>query len=153
MAPPLRPDQRKNQHSVIAINTVRVSPSKGGTRASFVFSFDIIERLLRARDGKRVKLHFKSWQRLYLKFMTFSQYEDVPALFVYLDNYKFPGDKSEHPKLTKIKRRYMFQCSIASDRIGLRPDFKTQRLKLLWVDKPAGMMLIFGDGDLGHLNK
>jgi len=42
---------------------------------------------------------------------------------------------------------------VASKVIGLRPDFKARRLKLLWVNKPAGLMLIFEDGDLGHLNK
>lgn len=153
MAPPLRPDQRKNQSTVIATNTARAAPDRGGSRVAFTFSFDIVERLLKARDGKHAKLHFKSWQRLYLRFMTFTEYDEVPALFVYLDSYKFPGDKSDHPKLTKAKGRFTFHTNVASKVIGLRPDFKARRLKLLWVNKPAGLMLIFDDGDLGHLNK
>lgn len=149
MPHPVGPSSRKTK-AVVATHSVRAYSVDGGARALFSFSFDVVERLLKARDGRKAKLNYLSWARLHMRFMTFSHY-NMPALFVCLDRYLFPSDVSEHPKMFKRgKDTYTFGVYMKTKAIGLKPTFKSQRLKLLWVDKPAGLMLIFEDGDM-HL--
>lgn len=130
----------------MSVNYVRVEPQSGGKIARFTFSYDVADKLLKCRDGRKAKMN-AYWNRgLHLVYMTFAD-TAMPAVFVYLDQIRF-GDKSPYPKFTQSKKRFQFVSTVSTRRIRLKPTFKTQRLRLLWIKKPAGLMLMFQDGDM-----
>ena len=123
-------------------NTARVSQfSAGRDVLLFRFSFDIVERLLRKRDGSGAVLNTRSWKGLRMEFMSFTD-KSIPAVFVRLAR---PSYDPHDPKLTKDAKGHTFRTSIKAEKVGVKSEIAAQRLKLLWIDNPAGLLLVFPD--------
>lgn len=134
-----------------AINTVRaIAVGPGGTAARLVFSWDIVEQLLRLRDGKNQKLTSYNWHTLYLDILTFNDMT-IPGVFIKLK----PRVVTFEPtgiKLTKMPKGYRFTAETKCENLWLKYGFATQRAKLLWLRNPAGLMVVFRDEDMMYQN-
>lgn len=141
--------RRKSQpkdRSLIKTNTAKVWSQKGGI-LRFTLSYDIVERLVFLRDGKKGKLNAYTWRDMHVEFHTMAD-RSMPALFLRLDQWRLLGDKSPWPKMSKRNDDHRFHMSINSKRVGFRPDIPATRLKLMWIKKPKGLLLIFPDDAL-----
>ena len=127
----------------IRTNTIKAWSQLNTIR--FTFSYDIVARLIFLRDGKAGKHNTYTWRRMHLEFLTLKD-RSMPAVFVRLDQWRLDNDKSPHPKLSKREGfDHRFHTAIAAKRIGVKVPFKTTRLKLLWLKKPKGLLIIFPD--------
>jgi hypothetical protein len=129
--------------SLLSRNVAKVWSQKGGV-LRFTLSYDIVERLVLLRDGPKGKLNAYSWRDMHVEFMTMT-HQSVPAIFLRLDQWRLSSDKSPHPKISKRNDGHRFHTSISARRVGIRPDQPHTRLKLLWLKKQKGLLLIFPD--------
>jgi hypothetical protein len=126
-------------------NTVRVCQSGSGRNTLlFRFSFDIVEKLLRKRDGVGSVLNSRSWPGLRMEFMAFSD-KSIPAVFVRIAK---PSYDPRDPRLTKAAHGHTFRTVVKASRVGVKDDIPAQRLKLLWIDTPPGLLLVFPDDQM-----
>ena len=145
--PTFKQPHKKAQGRPPSINTIRVTPvGPGGTAARLVFSWDIVERLLKLRDGKNIGLNNYNWHTLYLDILTFTDMT-IPGVFVKLKP-RVVTFKPTGIKLTKRPGSYQFRAEVRVAGLWLKPGFKTQRVKTLWIRNPAGIMLVFDDEDM-----
>ena len=129
--------------SLIKTNTAKVWSQKGGV-LRFTLSYDLVQKLIFLRDGVNGKLNAYTWRDLHVEFLTMSHH-GVPAVFLRLDQWRLKGDKSPHPKISKRNDDHRFHTSIAARRLGLRPDLPLTRMKIMWLKKLKGLLLIFPD--------
>lgn len=141
--------RRKSQpvdRTKLKLNTAKVWSQKGGI-LRFTLSYDLVEKLIYLRDGKHGKLNAYTWKDLHIEFQGLTD-RSMPAIFVRLDKWRLLGDKSPWPKLSKRNDDHRFHTSINSKRIGIKPDIEATRLKLMWMKKLKGLLLIFPDDAL-----
>lgn len=117
----------------------------------FTFSWDVIERLLKYRDGPQVSLGPHNWSQLRL---SFTRFEDrrMPACFVQLAPGLFPpSELPKYPKVTKTSKGHQFTAQIRAIKLGVTSALVTQELETLWLEHPKfprGLMVIFQDADM-----
>lgn len=132
-----------------SINTIRaIAVGPGGTAARLVFSWDIVEQLLKLRDGKHQRLTNYNWHTLYLDVLTFNDMT-IPGVFIRLK----PRVVLMEPtglKLTKMPKGYRFTTEAKVETFWLKPGFQTQRCKMLWLRNPEGLMVTFRDEDMKY---
>lgn len=127
------------------INMVRLQAGDPtGREARLVFSWDMIERLIKLRDGKHGKLHNLNWDTLYLDVLPFADMS-VPGVFVRLRPLEFSPLGF---KLYKPPGRHTFMMRARAKHLWLKPVAAPKRLKTLWVTEPAGLMVVFDDADM-----
>lgn len=51
-------------------------------------------------------------------------------------------------KLSWDRRRFTFHVEVQAKYLGVKTTFEAQRLRMLWVKNPAGLMVIFNDEDI-----
>lgn len=129
--------------SRIKRNTAKVWAQKGGI-LRFTLSYDLVQRLVFLRDGKAGKLNAYTWKDMHVEFHGMAD-RSMPAIFLRLDQWRLLGDKSPWPKLSKRNDDHRFHMSINAARIGMRTDQPSTRLRLMWIKKPKGLLLIFPD--------
>lgn len=123
--------------NVGVVKVAQEAPGRSVLR--FSFAEDIIEKLLRQRDGAGVSLNRSTERGQRMEFLAFSD-KSIPAVFVRLAQ---PSFDPIHNKLTRTKRS--FRIVIKAEKIGVKNEIPNIELKTLWIDNPKGLLLIFPD--------
>lgn len=129
---------RGRPKNVGIVKVAQEAPGRSVLR--FSFAEDIIEKLLRQRDGAGVSLNRSTERGQRMEFLAFSD-KSIPAVFVRLAQ---PSFDPIHNKLVRASSR-SFRIVMKAEKIGVKAEIPNIELKTLWIDNPKGLLLIFPD--------
>lgn len=129
----MTPEQRGGRPKLTG--RVRFYPNQARGLAEVIFTFDIVQRLVRLRDGDAIK----RWDRYY--YLEVLRDPGVPAIMVRIEAPTFhPGGRrlTRHPS-----RPNTYRLNLSAKTFNLRDDAAPFDFDQLWIEAKRAVVLIF----------
>ncbi len=118
----------------------------------FEFSEDVVRHLIELRDRKYPTMPYLTPDHRFMFLrIQFAKFADIgmPAVFVHLEPPIYDPRPGGSRSLVRAKNGRRFQTQVKGSLIGVKPDWPTTPLTLLWADQEGnpmqGLVLIFPD--------